>query len=158
MNIRIICAGKLKEKFFADAAAEYIKRISRFAKVSVIEIPDEKIPAGFSAKEIESAKNSEGAGILAKIGGTGYVFALCIEGRQMTSEDFAGKLSEIMMTNSSVSFIIGGSAGLSDKVKARADYKISFSEMTFPHQLMRVILLEQIYRGFKIINNENYHK
>lgn len=158
MNIQIICAGKLKEKFFADAAGEYIKRLSRFAKVTVKEVPDEKIPPEASRGETEKAKDAEGAAMLARLGREDYVFALCVEGRQLSSEKFAAKLSDIMMLGSSITFIIGGSAGLSDKVKEKADFKISFSEMTFPHQLMRVILLEQIYRGFKIINNENYHK
>ncbi|MCH5184879.1 MAG: 23S rRNA (pseudouridine(1915)-N(3))-methyltransferase RlmH [Oscillospiraceae bacterium] len=158
MNIQIICVGKLKEKFFVDASAEYVKRLSKFAKVSIIEIPDEKIPDKLSERSAEKIKDAEGTDILAKINGSSYVFALCIEGSRMSSEDFSHKLSDIMMTNSSISFIIGGSIGLSDKVKSRADCRISFSEMTFPHMLMRIILLEQIYRGFKIMNNENYHK
>lgn len=157
MNIQLICVGKLKEKFFADAAAEYIKRLSRFAKISAVEIPDEKIPSGASLKEIERIKNTEGERILEKIRAD-RVFALCIEGRRFSSEAFAQRLADTMMNSGSAAFIIGGSLGLSDRVKERADLKISFSEMTFPHQLMRIILLEQIYRGFKIINNENYHK
>lgn len=158
MNIHIICAGRLKEKFFSDAAGEYIKRLSKFAKVSVSEIPDEKIPSKASLGDMEKIKNTEGENILDKINPSAYVFALCIEGKQFSSEAFSKKLANIMMQSSNITFIIGGSLGLSDKVKARADFKISFSEMTFPHQLMRIILLEQIYRGFKIINNENYHK
>lgn len=157
MNINIVCAGKLKEKFFAGAAEEYIKRLSRFAKITVSEIPDEKVPPNASEKDIERIKNTEGEKMLDKIGG-GYVFALCVEGKQLSSEDFSGKIAGIMMNTADITFLIGGSYGLSDKAKARADFKISFSKMTFPHQLMRVILLEQIYRGFKIINNESYHK
>lgn len=158
MNIQIICAGRLKEKFFADAAGEYIKRLSRFAKVSVIEVHDEKIPPNAARGEIEKAKDTEAAAMLEKIDERGYIFALCVEGKQLSSEKFAEKIADVMMYKSNITFIIGGSAGLSDKVKAKADFKLSFSGMTFPHQLMRVILLEQVYRGFKIINNENYHK
>lgn len=158
MNIQIICAGKLKENFWEDAVKEYTKRISKFAKISVIEVPDEKIPNRLSEKEAKKIREKEGEYILSKIKQGSYIIALCVESKQLSSERFAEKISDIMTSNSNIAFIIGGSIGLSEKVKEMADFRISFSEMTFPHQLMRVILTEQIYRAFKIMNKENYHK
>jgi len=158
LNIQIISAGKIKERFFRDAVDEYVKRTSKFAKVSITEISDERVPERLSEKEAENIKSVEGERILAKIKPQSYVFALCIEGRQISSEKFSEKIADVMMTNSDIAFIIGGSIGLCDKVKEKADFKISFSKMTFPHQLMRVVLMEQIYRAFKIMNNESYHK
>ena len=159
MNINIICVGKLKEKYLTDACKEYIKRISRFAKVSVIELADEPASDKMSRAEEEAIINKEGAKILEKIGSGDYVIALCVEGKQMSSPEMAFHLSKCFLEGkSTISFVIGGSLGLSPDVKKRSNYNLSFSKMTFPHQLMRVILLEQIYRCFKINANESYHK
>ena len=157
MNINIICVGKIKEKFYTAAMDEYLKRLSRFAKVTVTEVADEKIPDRASEKEMEAVKKKEGEKILAKLGNE-YVIALCIEGKEMSSEEFAQKIADISMTSSDIAFIIGGSLGLSDEVKNRAKLRLSFGRVTLPHQLMRVVLTEQIYRAFKINNNESYHK
>lgn len=158
MNISIICAGRIKEKYFTSAIDEYKKRLGRFVKLDVIEIPDEKIPDNASEKEEELIKQKEGKAILSKIKSGAYVVAMCIEGKELSSEDIAHRISEISMRSSHIVFIIGGSLGLSDEVKARADLKLSFGPITLPHQLMRVVMLEQIYRAFKINNNESYHK
>ncbi len=158
MNIDIITVGKLKEKYLKEAVAEYSKRLSRFANLSIIELPDEKIQESPSEKEIEKVKDIEGSAILSKLRQDSFVISLCVEGKQLSSEKLSKKLENVMMTHSSVTFVIGGSLGLSERVKEKSDFKLSFSEMTFPHQLMRVILLEQIYRSFKIMRNESYHK
>lgn len=159
MNIRLITVGKLKEDFFRAAMGEYEKRLSRFVKFEVVELPDEKIPDGASPKEEEQVKTAEGEKILAKIGNGDYVIAMCIEGKQKSSEELARLLDSCALSGkSTVTFLIGGSLGLSDAVKKRADIRLSVSPMTFPHQLFRVMLTEQIYRAFKIINNESYHK
>lgn len=158
MNINIIAVGKIKEKYFTAAINEYSKRLSRFVKLNVTEVADEKIPDRASDKEIEQIKEKEGGKILAKIPQGSYVITLCIEGEELSSEELAEKVAAVSMTNSSVTFIIGGSLGLSDKVKSASQLRLSFGRMTLPHQLMRVVLLEQIYRAFKINNNESYHK
>ena len=158
MNISIICVGKVKEKYFTAAADEYKKRLSRFTKLEIIEVPDEKIPDNASEKEIENIKNKEGLAILSKLKNSGSVIALCIEGKALTSEQLAEQTERFLMNGSNLYFIIGGSLGLSDEVKKRADLKLSFGRMTLPHQLMRVVLIEQIYRAFKINHNESYHK
>ena len=158
MNISIISVGKLKEKYLKDAIGEYTKRLSRFAKVEIIEIPDQKIPDNASQKECESILLKEGEQILSKIKTNSFVISMCIEGELVSSEELANLIQKTSMTKSSICFIIGGSLGLSDAVKKRADKKISFGRITLPHQLMRVVLLEQIYRAFKINANENYHK
>lgn len=159
MNIKIICVGKLKEKYLKMAQDEYLKRLGSYAKVEVIEIKDEDIKENFSESEVELAKEKEGAGILSKIKDRDLVFTLEIEGKQRTSEEFASELEDMMVHgNSDVAFVIGGSCGISKEVMARSDRKISFSKMTFPHQIIRINLLEQIYRAFKIIKNEPYHK
>lgn len=159
MNIKIICVGKLKEKYLKMAQDEYLKRLGSYAKVEVIEIKDEDIKENFSESEVELAKEKEGAGILSKIKDRDIVFTLEIEGKQRTSEEFASELEDMMVHgNSDVAFVIGGSCGISQEVMARSDRKISFSKMTFPHQIIRINLLEQIYRAFKIIKNEPYHK
>lgn len=157
MNINIICVGKIKEKYLKDAIAEYSKRISRFAKVEICELADEKIPENASQKQEETVKEKEGDAILARLK-DGYTIALCVEGKQMPSEMLAEKINGICMTDSRINFVIGGSLGLDERVKKIADMKLSFSQMTFPHQLMRVILLEQVYRAFKINAGEKYHK
>lgn len=158
MNINIICVGKIKEKYFTAAIEEYSKRLSRFSRLNIIEVADEKIPDNASEKECEIIKNKEGAKILSKLGGNEYVIAMCIEGKEISSEGLAEKIAATAMTTSNITFIIGGSIGLSDEVKARANHKMSFGKITLPHQLMRVVLLEQVYRAFKINNNESYHK
>ncbi|MEE1223955.1 MAG: 23S rRNA (pseudouridine(1915)-N(3))-methyltransferase RlmH [Clostridia bacterium] len=158
MNIKIIAVGKIKEKYFTAAVDEYSKRMSRFAKFEIIEVPDEKIPDNASEKEQESVKEKEGNAILSKLKPGDTVIAMCIEGSEMSSEKIASKIEQISLSSSSIAFIIGGSLGLHDSVKARADLRLSFGPVTLPHQLMRVVLCEQIYRAFKINHNESYHK
>lgn len=159
MKIRIICVGKIKEKFYRDAVEEYVKRLGRYAKVEIDEVADEKTPEEAGEKVREQILHKEGERIVGKIRDADYVSALAIEGREFSSPDFAGHISGLMGSGkSTLDFVIGGSLGLSGEVLSRADEKISFSRMTFPHQLMRVILLEQTYRAFRIINHEPYHK
>ena len=158
MNIKIIAVGKIKEKYFTAAVDEYSKRMSRVAKFEIIEVPDEKIPDNASEKEQESVKEKEGNAILSKLKSGDAVVAMCIEGTEMSSEKIASKIEQISLSSSSIAFIIGGSLGLHDSVKARADLRLSFGPVTLPHQLMRVVLCEQIYRAFKINHNESYHK
>lgn len=158
MNISIICVGKLKEKYLKDAIDEYSKRLSKFASVEISEIPDQKIPEKSNDKIDAQILEKEGAQILSKIKPDSFVIAMCIEGNLVSSEDIAKKLNDITMTKSHITFIIGGSLGLSNEVKKRADFKMSFGKITLPHQLMRVVLTEQIYRAFKINANESYHK
>lgn len=158
MNINIICAGKIKEKYFTAAIAEYSKRMSRFAKFNIIELADEKIPDNASEKEEEAIKDKEGKAMLSKIKDSDYVIAMCIEGQQLDSVELSQRIERIAMSASSIVFVIGGSLGLSDEVKKRAQLRLSFGRITLPHQLMRVVLCEQIYRAFKISRNETYHK
>lgn len=159
MKITVITVGKVKEKFFNDAIKEYVKRISKFTKIEEIIISDERCDDNYSDKEIQQVIKTESDKILKKINKNSYVIAMCIEGKQMSSVDLADKMNEIFMNSGShITFVIGGSNGLSDELKERSDFKLSFSKMTFPHQLFRVILLEQIYRAFKINNGEAYHK
>lgn len=158
MNITILCAGKIKEKYFTDAINEYSKRMGRFAKFSITEIPDEKIPDNASINEQETLKQKEGKLMLDKIRDSDYVIAMCIEGKQLDSVELSQYIEKISMNSSSIVFIIGGSLGLSDEVKKRAQLRLSFGKITLPHQLMRVVLCEQIYRAFKISRNETYHK
>lgn len=159
MKIKIICVGKIKEKFFADAINEYSKRLSKFTNLEIIEVPDEMTKDGASEGMNLKVLQKEAERIMAKISDSDYVITLEIEGKKLTSEQLADKIADVMLRgNSQIAFIIGGSLGLFDDVKKRADYALSFSDMTFPHQLMRVILLEQIYRAFKINAHEPYHK
>jgi 23S rRNA (pseudouridine1915-N3)-methyltransferase len=159
MNISIITVGKLKEKFFKEAVEEYSARLSKYCKLNIAEVPDEKAPEKLSAAQDLSVLHKEGQGILKHIKEDTYAIVLAIQGRQLSSEAFAGFINDLgIKGRSNIAFIIGGSLGLSEEVLQRADFKLSFSSMTFPHQLMRVILLEQIYRGFKIIKGEPYHK
>lgn len=158
MNITIISVGKIKEKYFTLAIEEYSKRLSRFTKLNIIEVPDEKIPDNASEKEMEIIKEKEGAKIFAKLPDNSFIITLCIEGKEFSSKQLADKITDISMTSSSITFIIGGSLGLCDAIKDKSKLRLSFGRMTLPHQLMRVVLLEQIYRAFKINNNENYHK
>lgn len=159
MKITILTVGKLKEKFFREAVAEYCKRLSKYCKLEILEVADEKTPEKASTAEEEQIKEREGARLLKQIPESAYVLALAIDGAQMDSVSFSRKIENLGMTGKShLIFLIGGSLGLADSVLLRADEKISFSKMTFPHQLMRVILLEQIYRGYRIMKGEPYHK
>ena len=159
MKIKIICVGKIKEQFYRDDLAEYSKRISKFATVEICEAADEKTSENASAAERDLVLKKEGDRLVKFIGDKDHVTVLDIGGKKFDSVEFSEKLSDIMNSGrNTVDFIIGGSLGLDAEIKKRADMRLSFSDMTFPHQLMRVILLEQIYRAFKIINNEPYHK
>lgn len=159
MRITIICVGKVKEKFFADAIKEYSKRLSRYCKLEIREVEDEKTPEGASDTVVQQIKDKEGERVERMIPENAYVIALAIEGKKLTSEKMARKIRDLGIAGKShVVFLIGGSLGMSDQLLSGADYLLSFSDMTFPHQLMRVILLEQIYRSFRIINGEPYHK
>lgn len=158
LNIRIICVGKFKEKYWEAASAEYIKRLGAYCSVSVTEVKEEKLPAHASRADEENVIKKEGRSILGKIGDGDYVIALDIEGKELSSEQLASKIAGISFSSSAIDFIIGGSLGLSDEVKARAGLRLSFGKITLPHQLARIVLLEQIYRAFKINAGETYHK
>lgn len=159
MKITIAAVGKIKEKFFTEAIGEYEKRLSRYCKLEMVQVADEKTPEGASPAEEEQIRNREGERLLSVIKEKSYVIALAIEGEMVDSVEFSQKLEQLGSTGEShVTFVIGGSLGLSRAVLSRAQCRLSFSKMTFPHQLMRVILLEQIYRGFRIMKNEPYHK
>ncbi len=159
MKITVLSVGRIKEKYYTDAVAEYAKRLGRYAKLSLIEVEDEKTPDEASEKENAAIKEREGRRLLEKLPPDAYVIALAIEGKMRDSVALSRHLEDLGVSGKShIAFIIGGSLGLSPEVLARADEKLSFSPMTFPHQLMRVILLEQIYRAFRIARNEPYHK
>jgi 23S rRNA (pseudouridine1915-N3)-methyltransferase len=158
LNIRIICVGKFKEKYWEAASAEYMKRLGAYCSISVTEVREEKLPANASAADERNVIDAEGRSILSKVTKGDYVIALDVRGRELGSEDIAEKIRETAFTHSTIDFIIGGSLGLSDEVKSRADLKMSFGRITLPHQLARVVLLEQIYRAFKINAGETYHK
>lgn len=159
MKITVLCVGKMKEKYLHDGIAEYTKRLSRYCKLEFVEVPDEKTPDGASESVELQIKKVEGEKLLKYIKDGDYVIALAIEGKMLDSVEFAKKIESLGVQGvGHVIFVIGGSLGLSDEVLRRADYKLSFSKMTFPHQLMRMILLEQIYRGYRINTNSPYHK
>ena len=158
MNMALICMGRLKEKYWRDAAAEYEKRLSRFGKWETIELPDLPEPSNSSPAIEEQIKKKEGDAILSKIRDGDIVVCLCIDGKQMDSVQLSKKLTELNDTGRRVVFVIGGSLGLAQAVVARAQVKLSFSPMTFPHQLARIMLLEQTYRAMKIASGERYHK
>jgi 23S rRNA (pseudouridine1915-N3)-methyltransferase len=159
MKITLVTVGKIKEKYFTMAIEEYTKRLSRYCKLEIIELADEKTPDNASEAINLQIKEKEGERILSAIPENSYVIALAIEGKMLDSVELSQKISKLAVDgNSSITFIIGGSLGLDGRVLSRADYLLSFSKMTFPHQLMRVILLEQIYRSFRIANHEPYHK
>ncbi|MGG5370334.1 23S rRNA (pseudouridine(1915)-N(3))-methyltransferase RlmH [Enterococcus sp. AZ196] len=159
MNIKIISVGKLKEKYLVQGISEYTKRLSKYCKITLVEVPDEKAPEKLSDAEMIQVKEKEGDRILAKIKDGEYVFALAINGKNPSSEDFAATLEKLQISGKSrFVFVIGGSLGLSDQVLNRSNAQISFGKMTYPHQLMRLILVEQIYRAFRINQNEPYHK
>lgn len=159
MKITILCVGKIKEKFFKDAIEEYSKRLSRYCKLEIIELLDEKTPDNASDKLNLQIIAKEGDRIKSKIPDNAYIITLAIEGKKCNSEKFSEKIDGLCINGvSHIIFIIGGSLGVDDRIKNISNELMSFSDMTFPHQLMRVILLEQIYRAFKISSNEPYHK
>ena len=158
LSINIICIGKIKESFFKDAINEYSKRLSKYCNLNIIELSDEKLPSKLNDKIIENIKNTEGKKILSHLKKDSYKICLDLHGKQFSSEEFSSKIDSISLNyNSSITFIIGGTLGISYAVYNFADEKICFSKMTFPHQLIRVFLLEQLFRAFKISNNETYH-
>lgn len=159
VNITIVTIGKLKEKYLIQGINEYLKRLTAYAKVDLIELADEKAPENLSESEMEQVKQKEGERILSKLSDDAHVIALAIEGKMKSSEQLADDLENLATYGKSkIAFIIGGSLGLSKEVMKRANDTLSFSKMTFPHQLMRLILVEQVYRAFRIIRNEPYHK
>ncbi|MDI6498190.1 23S rRNA (pseudouridine(1915)-N(3))-methyltransferase RlmH [Leuconostoc suionicum] len=159
MNIKLITVGKLKEKYLKEGIAEYTKRLSRFCKFQVVELIDEKTPENASEAQNNQIMAKEGERIQAKIGSRDYVIVLAIEGKQFPSEEFSQKLEAIAVNGySDITFIIGGSLGLSKEIKQRANLKMSFGLLTLPHQLMRLVLVEQIYRAFMIQQGSSYHK
>lgn len=149
--IKIITVGKLKEKYFREAVEEYLKRLSKYTKINLIEVPDENYEI---TKTLEKEKES----ILKHVSDKDYVITMEIEGKELTSVELSKKINDTLIQNSDITFIIGGSYGLHDEIKKISNYALSFSKMTFPHQLFRIMLLEQIYRSYKILNNETYHK
>lgn len=159
MKITVITVGKIKEKYLKDAIAEYSKRLSKYCKLEIIEVADEKTPDGASETLEMQIRDKEGERILKHVKDDACVITLEIQGKQMTSEELADKIETLGVQGTShIVFVIGGSIGLGEEVLKRSDYALSFSKMTFPHQLMRVILLEQVYRSYRIINREPYHK
>jgi len=159
VNIQIVSVGKLKEKYLKMGIEEYTKRLGAYAKIDLVEVADEKAPENLSEADMEIVKKKEGDRILAKIGADTYVIALAIEGKMKTSEQLAGDIESLMTYGrSKIAFVIGGSLGLHEDVMKRSDEKLSFSKMTLPHQLMKLVLVEQIYRAFRIMKNEPYHK
>ena len=159
MNITIVTVGKLKEKYLKMGIEELSKRLGAYAKIDMVEVADEKAPESLSDADMEIVKKKEAERILAKVGTDAYVIALAIEGKMKTSEELAAGIESLMTYGrSKVVFVIGGSLGLHDSVLKRADELLSFSKMTFPHQMMKLILLEQVYRAFRIMKGEPYHK
>jgi 23S rRNA (pseudouridine1915-N3)-methyltransferase len=159
MTVQIICVGKLKEDYLKDAQKEYLKRLSRFCKVQVTEIDEEKAPESASAAQEEKIRQKEAERIQKAIGKSTTVVALALDGQELDSIKFSEQIKNLMLEGKSeVAFIIGGSTGLDPIIIKGADYRLCLSKMTFPHQLARIVLLEQVYRGFKIMNNETYHK
>lgn len=158
LHINVICVGKIKESFFRDAILEYSKRLSRFCNLTITELQDEKIPEKASEKVKQEIKEKEGQNIISHIKKDSYVIALDLTGKELNSVALSQKIESLSISNSSITFIIGGSLGLSKQVLTAYNEKLCFSKMTFPHQLIRIFLLEQIYRAFKIANNETYHK
>ena len=159
MKISVIAVGKIKEKYLKDAVTEYSKRLSRYCKLEIIEAADEKTPDHASVAVEDAIRAKEGERLLKHIRDDMYVITLEIGGKMLTSEEFAEKIETLgVQGKSSIAFVIGGSIGLGKEVLNRSDFALSFSKMTFPHQLMRVVLLEQVYRGYRIVNGEPYHK
>ena len=158
LNIRVICIGKLKEKYWDAACEEYIKRLGSYCSLEIVELKEDRLPANPSPADEQKVIENEGASILAKIKKSDFVIALDIKGREHSSEELAERIKNTAFTHDTIDFIIGGSLGLSGDVKSRADLALSFGKITLPHQLARVVLLEQIYRAFKINAGETYHK
>lgn len=158
LNVNILCVGKLKESYLRAAIEEYSKRMTPLCKLSIIELPEERVGENPSPAEIQKTVSAEGERIMQKLGKSDYVVAMCVEGKNISSEELSKKLDDIQQLAGTVDFVIGGSWGLSDALKARADFKLSMGKMTFPHQLFRVMLLEQIYRAFQISRGTKYHK
>ncbi len=159
MNITVIAVGKIKEIYYTDAVKEYAKRLGRYCRLHILEVADEQTPDGAGQALEDRIRQKEGQRILKNLKEDSYVIALAIQGKKLSSEVFADKMEQLAISGRShITFIIGGSLGLSPEVLKRADYLLSFSDMTFPHQLMRVILLEQVYRCYRIIHHEPYHK
>lgn len=159
MKITIVCVGKVKEKFFREAVSEYEKRLSRYCRFDIVEVADEKTPEGAGSLLEEQIREKEGHRILEKLREDAFVCTLEINGKRLSSEELARWMEKLTVGGTShIMFVIGGSLGLHESVSRRADLRLSFSDMTFPHQLMRVILTEQVYRAFRIIHGEPYHK
>lgn len=158
LSINIICIGKIKEKFFKEAIEEYSKRLSKYCKLTITELPDEKIPDKTNSSIENSIKEKECNNIINHIKKDSYIICLDLKGKELSSEELSTNIENISMTSSQITFIIGGSLGLTEKILNLSNQKICFSKMTFPHQLIRIFLLEQIYRAFKISNGETYHK
>ena len=159
MKIKLVTVGKLKEKYLIQGINEYLKRLNSYAKMEIIEVPDEKAPEKLSDAEMLQVKEKEGQRILGKINDNEYVFVLAINGKQLSSEEFSKEIEQLGISGkSNLTFVIGGSLGLSDSVLRRCNQQISFGRLTYPHQLMRLVLVEQIYRGFRIMKGEPYHK
>lgn len=159
MKIKLVTVGKLKEKYLIQGINEYLKRLNSYAKMEIIEVPDEKAPEKLSDAEMLQVKEKEGQRILGKINDNEYVFVLAINGKQLPSEEFSKEIEQLGISGkSNLTFVIGGSLGLSDSVLQRSNQQISFGRLTYPHQLMRLVLVEQIYRGFRIMKGEPYHK
>lgn len=158
LTIQIICIGKLKETYLKSAIDEYTKRLSRYCKLEILELPDEKIPDKLNTNLSNEIKLKECDNILRHIKKDSYLIALDLKGKQFTSEEFSSEIEKISMTASHITFLIGGSLGLTNELLSQCHQKICFSKMTFPHQLIRVFLLEQIFRAFKISNGETYHR
>ena len=158
LNINIVCIGKIKENYLKDAISEYSKRLSKFCNLNIIELSDEKLPSKLNDSIINEIKNKECTKIIQAIKKDSYIICLDLNGKQFTSEEFSEKIDKIALNfNSSITFIIGGTLGLNEEILSLSSEKICFSKMTFPHQLIRVFLLEQLFRAFKISNNETYH-
>lgn len=159
MNISVICVGKLKEKYWTQAVAEYAKRLSGYCSLDIVELKEARLPDRAGPAEERAVKEAEGAEILKRLRDNMYVITLEVKGKELSSEKLAEKIDSLAVGGrSNIAFVIGGSLGLSEEVSKRSDFRLSFSQMTFPHQMMRVILLEQVYRSFKIIRHETYHK
>lgn len=158
LTINIICVGKLKERYWRDAVEEYSKRMKPLCKLNIVELVEERAGDDPSDAQIKHTITAESERIMQKLGKGDYVIAMCVEGKNISSEELSGRLEDISMTHSAVDLIIGGSWGLSDTLKARADFKLSMGKMTFPHQLFRLMLLEQLYRAFQISKGTKYHK
>ena len=158
LNIQLICIGKIKEDYLKNAIEEYRKRLSKYCKLEILELPDKKIPDKLNSTLSDEIKQKECSNIIKHLKKSSYIIALDLGGKQLTSEEFSEKIQNLSMTNSNITFIIGGSLGLTNELLNCCQEKLCFSKMTFPHQLIRVFLLEQIFRGFKIAHNETYHR